>query len=48
MSMYGDDDYHYNMECLYDEIKEFLEEHPISELLKIVTDVIESEELKEK
>lgn len=48
MSMYGDDDYHYNMECLYNEIEEFLEEHPISELLKIVIDVIENKEYLER
>jgi hypothetical protein len=41
--MYGDSEYNRNKNDLYDEIKEFLEEHPISELMKIVSDVIECE-----
>ena len=41
MSMYGDS--HYEMNNLYDELKNFLEEHPISELLQIVTDVVRYE-----
>lgn len=40
MSMYGDDDRGREMNNLYDEIRDFLEDNPISELLKIVTDVI--------
>lgn len=43
MSMYGDSEYNTNKNNLYDEIKEFLEEHPISELLQIVSDVIKHE-----
>ncbi len=43
MSMYGDSDYNRNKNDLYDEIKEFLEEHPISELMQIVSDVIRCE-----
>lgn len=40
MSMYGDDEHGSQMNNLYDEIRDFLEDNPISELLKIVTDVI--------
>ncbi len=43
MSMYGDSEYNTAKNNLYDEIKEFLEEHPISELMKIVSDVIQYE-----
>ena len=43
MSMYGDSEYNSNKNDLYDEIKEFLEEHPISELMQIVSDVIRCE-----
>ena len=43
MSMYGESDYSCEKNNLYDEIKYFLENHPISELLKIVADVIEWE-----
>lgn len=39
--MYGDDEYSKNY--LYDEIKRFLEDHPISELLELVADVIRYE-----
>lgn len=42
MSMYGDTNWVKN--DLYDEIKSFLEVHPISELLQVVTDAIESYE----
>lgn len=41
MSMYGDSNY--EMNNLYDELKNFLEEHPISELLQIVIDVVRYE-----
>lgn len=43
MSMYGDSEYANDKNDLYDNIKEFLEEHPISELMKIVSDVIKYE-----
>lgn len=43
MSMYGDDDNGYRKENLYSEMKDFLEEHSISELLQIVTDCIRRE-----
>lgn len=43
MSMYGDSEYNTNMNNLYDEIKEFLEEHLVSELMQIVADVIRYE-----
>ena len=43
MSMYGESDYNERKNNLYDEIKWFLEDHPISELLQIVADVIEYE-----
>lgn len=43
MSMYGESDYNRNKNDLYDEIKWFLEEHPISELLQIVADVVKYE-----
>ena len=40
MSMYGDGEHGNQMNNLYEEIRDFLEDNPISELLKIVTDVI--------
>lgn len=40
MSMYGDDDHGREMNNLYDEIRDFLEDNPISELLRIVTDAV--------
>lgn len=43
MSMYGESDYNEAKNYLYDDIKEFLEKHPISELLEIVSDVIRYE-----
>lgn len=43
MSMYGDSEYNTNKNNLYDEIKWFLEEHPVSELMQIVSDVIRCE-----
>ena len=42
MSMYGETNWVKN--DLYDEIKSFLEAHPISELLEVVTDAVESYE----
>ncbi len=46
MSMYGDSSYSNEKNNLYDELKNFLENHPISEMLQIVADVVrrESEE----
>jgi hypothetical protein len=41
--MYGDSEYSNQKNNLYDEIKWFLEYHPISELIAIVADVIERE-----
>ena len=46
MSMYGDNKWDKN--DLYDEIKSFLEAHPISELLEVVMDAVESYEYSEK
>ena len=43
MSMYGDDRYGSQKNDIYDEIKEFLEEHHVSELLQIVADVLKWE-----
>ncbi len=40
MSMYGDDSNGREKNDLYDNIKYFLKEHPVSELLKIVADVL--------
>ncbi|MBR3645636.1 MAG: hypothetical protein IKN54_04395 [Lachnospiraceae bacterium] len=41
MSMYGDESpYNDEKNDLYNEIEQFLENHPLSELLKIITDVI--------
>lgn len=47
MSMYGDSEYNSQKNNIYDEIKWFLEEHPISELLQIITDVIQMEKESE-
>lgn len=43
MSMYGDSEYAGEKNNIYDEIKWFLEEYPVSELLSIIADVIERE-----
>ena len=43
MSMYGESEYNSQMNNIYDEIKCFLEEHPVSELLHIIADVVERE-----
>ncbi len=48
MSMYGDDEHGRRMNDLYDEINNFLEDNPVSELLKIVTDVVEEQEYRRK
>lgn len=47
MSMYGESDYNRGKNDLYDSIKYFLEDHPISELLQIVADVILREKEEE-
>ena len=47
MSMYGDSDYAKEKNNIYDEMKWFLENHPISELLQIVADVVEYEKEQE-
>lgn len=44
MSMYGESPYNEERNILYNEMKLFLEIHPISELLGIVSDVVESKE----
>ena len=44
MSMYGDDHYGQQKNDLLCQIEEFLEEHPVSELLEIVADAIERRE----
>ena len=46
MSMYGESPYNEQKNHIYDEMGYFLEEHPISELLKIVADVVEDKESK--
>lgn len=43
MSMYGDSSYNNEKNNLYDELKYFLEDHPVSEMLQIVADVVEYE-----
>ena len=43
MSMYGDSSYNNEKNNLYDELKYFLEDHPVSEILEIVTDVVKRE-----
>lgn len=43
MSMYGENEYNSQKNNIYDEIKIFLEEHPVSELLQIIADVVELE-----
>ena len=44
MSMYGDSDYNRQKNDIYDEMRYFLENHPVSELLEIVADVIKESE----
>ena len=43
MSMYGDSNYANEKNNLYNEMKWFLEDHPVSELIQIVADVVENE-----
>ncbi len=43
MSMYGDSSYNNEKNSLYDELTDFLENHPISEMLQIVADVVRYE-----
>ena len=46
MSMYGDDDYYCSQKNeIYYAIISFLKNHPISELLNIIADVVEEKEL---
>ena len=45
--MYGSDANGNNKNNLYNEIRDFLEEHPISELMEIVADVIAYEKESE-
>lgn len=40
MSMYGEGDYNREKNDIYDDLEEFLQDHPISELLEIIADVI--------
>lgn len=47
MSMYGESEYNSQKNNIYDEIKWFLEEHPVSELLQIVADAVERKEQEE-
>ena len=42
MSMYGESEYNREMNDIYDQIKWFLENHSISELLRIIADVMEN------
>lgn len=44
MSMYGDSSYARQKNDLYDALKQFLEDHPVSELLQIVADVVAENE----
>lgn len=48
MSMYGDSIYSSQKNDIYDEMKQFLEGHPVSELLEIVADAVESKECEAK
>lgn len=41
MSMYGDNEYNQEKNDIFDEMEHFLETHPVSELLHIVSDVVE-------
>ena len=44
MSMYGESNYNRQKNDIYDEMRYFLEYHPVSELLEIVADVIKEHE----
>ena len=48
MSMYGDSEHGRQMNNLYDDMRAFLEDNPVSELLKIVTDAVEEQEYRNK
>ena len=41
MSMYGDSEYNMDKEDIYDRMKDFLESHPLHELLEVLADVVE-------
>ena len=41
MSMYGESEYAQEKNDIYDEMKEFVKTHPLSELLQIVTHLAE-------
>lgn len=41
MSMYGDDRKGRDKENLYDELKDFIEQYGLAELLRIVADAVE-------
>lgn len=43
MSMYGESEYNRDKNNIYDEIRSFLENHPMFELLQIVADVVKYE-----
>ena len=47
MSMYGSDENGRNKEYLYSEMRDFLDTHPVSELLDIVKSVVEEKESEE-
>jgi hypothetical protein len=44
MSKYGDYGTYYEKEDMYDHMKGFLAGHPLSELIQILTDVVETVE----
>lgn len=44
MSIYGESPYSEEKNDMYSYIKQFLETHPISELIYIIADAVESEE----
>ncbi len=44
MSMYGESEYNRDKNNIYDAIRWFLEDHPMSELLQIIADVVEEVE----
>jgi hypothetical protein len=41
--MYGESSYNTEKEDIYNEIKYFLDNHPISELLNVIADVVANE-----
>ena len=41
MSMYGESEYAGEKNILFEELRRFLEEHPVEELIRIVADAIE-------